>query len=194
MKYVAFLLSACVLASPTCADPDVIDWRSFNQGDPSLVVEDDLDLAPMASVYSYLTHVVMHRPSTSEKPELLLTWDSSSQTFSLFVDGVAVTDLVTDQDTWYRPTIKGAFVSGEPTINGFVDITDSQKLMVDIGMPSEKPARYVVDDLANITSEANCDCEFVGGSFCKQNHCLTEVFCYGESKVCIYKVVVVGGD
>lgn len=147
--------SLAVLGGAGTADPD---WASFGKGDPSLDVAGSLDATPDVTIYSALRHLAIETTHTGGARDVVITWDDKYQTFALWLDDKAVTDLVTGKDAWGRPTFAGGFKGSTATISGFADITSAGAIMIDLTRPGHADSRYIADKTGLVAAAGQCEC------------------------------------
>lgn len=152
------ILSLACLCGAGISDPD---WQSFGKGDPSLDVPASLDGAPDVTVYDALRHLAIRTNHASGAADAVITWDDKYQEFSLWLDDKEVTDLVTGQDEWNRPTFAGGFKGTTATISGFADITSSGAIMIDLKRPGHPDSRFIADKDGLVAAAGQCECSAV---------------------------------
>jgi hypothetical protein len=118
-----------------------------------------------------------------------LNW-SNITGFSLSVDGIPVTDLVTYKDARGWHAFKGLFDSkGDPAVYGAVDSPSGAKWSVELTRPSHRPYLlevYADKDDAIISAASRCDCSDSISTNCNSTKCTNNETCDGTGPICKY--------
>lgn len=181
MRVVRCIVLVCAVllsGSLAMADRTVIDrslqefWTQFKEGDSQINVYDHLDRRLI------LVHTDEQNRST------ILQWDATTAGLTLFLYNVEITDLVTGQDQWGRPTFEGSFDSNNvPQVTGFVDVAPDGELIVQIDQHCAVPtARYSTNGDGSVSIGALRECKCVGnaGPICCAADCDLGNSCPGQ--------------
>ncbi len=176
----ALLAASLMSFSPLPADPSL--GAAATAGMPTVPAEGSVLYSNTGEVLDY--------------DGILLTWDGAKKSFSLWLGGKAVDDLVTSSDSSGNPTFAGLFTGNNPGVSGAVVSASNDKWTVDINRPSHHPERFSVVAAGNdaeVTAAKTCDCADGIGLTCKTTDCDAGNSCSAGTSTCKWKTTGPGG-